>query len=238
MYYIEVNGERSDFLGLKMLVGMDRVNAEDDVEEIEVLGRDGVLIRDNQRKRPVRRSFEFTVQDEFELVNIEEKLTNWLDFKDFREATLSWDDNYVYRIRPSKAYNLDEIVFRFGKVRLEFQFHPVKYSRSGKREVQLKSGDILHNRECNVSQPVFKIEGDGDISIFVNGRETRFENVQDGVIIDSERRLVHWDTRPQWQKMMRLSENDFPYFDVGENKVTFTGDVTKLTVIPNWGVKL
>lgn len=238
MYYIEVNGERSDHLGLKMLVGMERINAVDDVEEIEVLGRDGVLIRDNQRKRPIQRNFEFTVEDDRELINIEERLTEWLDFTGFKDAVLSWDDDYIYRIRPFKAFDLDEIVFKFGKLNLGFQFHPVKYWRGGRNPIEITSGDVLTNRERNIAQPTIKIEGDGDISLFINGRETRFENVQDGVIIESEKRLVHWDTRPQWQKLMRLSENDFPYFDKGENEITFTGEVTKIEVTPNWSVKL
>lgn len=45
--FIKFNGSKSDDFGLRLLSGFNHTSAKHDVEEIEVIGRDGVLLKDN-----------------------------------------------------------------------------------------------------------------------------------------------------------------------------------------------
>lgn len=59
MRYIEFNGTKSNDLGLLLERERSIKSTNNDVDLIEVAGRDGVLIKDNERLKAVEQDFPF-----------------------------------------------------------------------------------------------------------------------------------------------------------------------------------
>ena len=55
--FIKFDGKKSSDFGLKIINDIEFSSTSYDVETIEVPGRDGVLLKDNQRLKPVKREF-------------------------------------------------------------------------------------------------------------------------------------------------------------------------------------
>ncbi len=81
-----------------------------------------------------------------------------------------------------------------------------------------------------------KKSSDFDLRI-INDFETGLENVQSELVIDMERHLVYKDVLSAWDNIVRTERHRMPLFDVGQNKISWTGSFT-ITAVPNWGVKV
>lgn len=238
MSYIKVNGQYSADLGLQLLRGFDRTSAENDVSEIEILGRDGVVTVDNNRKKNIDRTYYFTARDDDEIIHLEEKLTEWLDFAGYQEMELGWDDEYLYEARLIRPFNPKELFANFSYFSLDFRFQPYKFLKKGMQEIQVSNGQTIKNIGTKIASPLVKLVGTAPSMILtINGRKTEFKNVQDGIVIDTHRRLVYWDNNAKWDNFVRWGNDDFPTLDIGDNLIEFTG-ADSMSMIPRWVVSL
>ncbi|AKZ50473.1 TPA: phage tail protein [Streptococcus pyogenes] len=235
MRYIEFNGTKSNDLGL--LLERERLikSTNNDVDLIEVAGRDGVLLKDNGRLKVIEQGFPFSLVGNV-TVN-QQKISEWLHVKGWHDLALSWDKDYIYRASVVNLFEIDEILKQFGRLKVNFLIHPIKYLKMGKQEVSLVKGGTLQNPGNVQAKPILKIKGTGSGVLTINGFETGLENVQGELVIDMERHLVYKGALSAWDNIVRTEHHRMPLFDVGQNKISWTGDFT-ITAIPNWGVKV
>ncbi|HEQ5498375.1 TPA: phage tail protein, partial [Streptococcus pyogenes] len=99
------------------------------------------------------------------------------------------------------------------------------------------NGGTLQNPGNVQAKPILRIKGTGDGVLTINGFETGLENVQRELVIDMERHLVYKDVLSAWDNIVRTERHRMPLFDVGQNKISWTGSFT-ITAVPNWGVKV
>ncbi|HEQ9697844.1 distal tail protein Dit [Streptococcus pyogenes] len=235
MRYIEFNGTKSNDLGLLLERERSIKSTNNDVDLIEVAGRDGVLIKDNERLKAVEQDFPFSLVGDV-AVN-QQKISEWLHVKGWHDLVLSWDKDYIYRASVVNLFEIDEILKQFGRLKVNFLIHPIKYLKTGKQEVSLVNGGTLQNPGNVQAKPILKIKGTGDGVLTINGFETGLENVQRELVIDMERHLVYKDVLSAWDNIVRTKRHRMPLFDVGQNTISWTGNFT-ITAVPNWGVKV
>ncbi|VGQ20837.1 distal tail protein Dit [Streptococcus pyogenes] len=235
MRYIEFNGTKSDSLGLLLERERSIKSTNNDVDLIEVAGRDGVLIKDNERLKAVEQDFPFSLVGD--VTANQQKISEWLHVKGWHGLVLSWDKDYIYRASVVNLFEIDEILKQFGRLKVNFLIHPIKYLKMGKQEVSLVKGGTLQNPGNVQAKPILKIKGTGSGVLTINGFETGLENVQGELVIDMERHLVYKGALSAWDNIVRTEHHRMPLFDVGQNKISWTGDFT-ITAIPNWGVKV
>ncbi|HES5779987.1 TPA: phage tail protein, partial [Streptococcus pyogenes] len=191
MRYIEFNGIKSNDLGLLLERERSVKSTSNDVNLIEVDGRDGVLIKDNERLKAVEQDFPFSLVGDV-VVN-QQKISEWLHVKGWHDLALSWDKDYIYRASVVNLFEIDEILKQFGRLKINFLIHPIKYLKTGKQEVFLDNGGTLQNPGNVQAKPILRIKGTGDGVLTINGFETGLENVQRELVIDMERHLVYKD---------------------------------------------
>ncbi|HEQ1553570.1 TPA: phage tail family protein [Streptococcus pyogenes] len=235
MRYIEFNGTKSNDLGLLLERERSIKSTNNDVDLIEVAGRDGVLIKDNERLKAVEQDFPFSLVGD--VTANQQKISEWLHVKGWHDLVLSWDKDYIYRASVVNLFEIDEILKQFGRLKVNFLIHPIKYLKIGKQSVSLVSGATLQNPGNVQAKPILKIKGTGSGVLTINGFETGLENVQGELVIDMERHLVYKDVLSAWGNIVRTERHRMPLFDVGQNNISWTGDFT-ITAVPNWGVKV
>lgn len=235
MRYIEFNGTKSNDLGLLLERERSIKSTNNDVDLIEVAGRDGVLLKDNDRLKVIEQDFPFSLVGDVTVY--EQKISEWLHVKGWHDLVLSWDKDYIYRASVVNLFEIDEILKQFGRLKINFLIHPIKYLKTGKQSVSLVSGATLQNPGNVQAKPILKIKGTGNGVLTINDFETGLENVQGELVIDMERHLVYKDVLSAWDNIVRTEHHRMPLFDIGQNKISWTGDFT-ITAVPNWGVKV
>lgn len=239
MAYIEINGKKSSDLGLILINDMEHVPAVNDIEPLEIKGRDGVLLVDNNRLKSVEQTFPFVVKPNNSVAETAQEISDWLNFKGFQTFRKSWEPSYIYKAVFLETFELSEIVRTFGKVNLTFMFHPIKYLEDGQKERTISNGQTVVNRGNVPANPLIKISGNGDINLTINGRTTKLKNVERSLIWNTERKLVYkGDYTSQWQKVVASAGHyEKPYLDVGNNTVSWSGSAT-VSLVTNEGVKI
>ncbi|HHJ7731916.1 TPA: phage tail protein, partial [Streptococcus pyogenes] len=134
-------------------------------------------------------------------------------------------------------FSIKEVLRNFGRLKINFLIHPIKYLKTGKQEVPLVNGGTLQNPGNVQAKPILKIKGTGNGVLTINDFETGLENVQGELVIDMERHLVYKDVLSAWDNIVRTERHRMPLFDVGQNTISWTGSFT-ITAVPNWGVKV
>lgn len=144
--------------------------------------------------------------------------------------------------RYYEAQILDEVEFSeiipnyLYRFDVTFVCEPLGYLIDGLEMITLTAADRLyHGQATYISKPYIKIYGSGDINLYINNRTTPFKGVTDFIEIDSK--------IPNCYKTVNGVKNNtndlmytinFPYLDAGENTVSWSGNVSKVEIIPRW----
>ncbi|ENZ6655287.1 phage tail protein, partial [Enterococcus hirae] len=119
---------------------------------------------------------------------------------------------------------------------------PFKKNILGMNPVILDKQGSIYNPERYPSYPKIKIYGSGNVTISINGRETKFSDVTSDITIDSDPdvmetyREVDGVLVNEHRKL--LSNQIYPYLDSGENRITWNSNVRKIVIEPRWQTKI
>ena len=69
-----------------------------------------------------------------------------------------------------------------------------------------------------------------DITLRVNSQKISLKEITDKIIIDSEMKNAYNNSISLNYKM----SGDFPILSLGENNISWIGDVKKVEITPNW----
>lgn len=208
-----------------------------DLDEVEILGRDGVVLIDNKRTKPVQQPFPFYYKGDWREVQSMLRI-NWLTSKGWHNLFFEWENNSVYRATIIESVKFEELSRNFGRVEIEFLIHPVEYIYLSTGLKTIHNGQKLVNRGNVLAYPLVELTGQGDGFISINGRKTNLESVQGNLIIDTrqQRNLVISNGLAAWNSILSSSDS-LPYLDLGENKIELSENFT--AKIATWeGVKL
>lgn len=237
MAYIQFNNKKSMDFDLRLLNDLQHESAGQDISQVSVPGRDGVLLISNNRLKPVEKEFPFRVNTRESLTIIEQKMSDWLMVEGFKDLILSWDDEYIYRAAFVETFAISEILRQFGSVKLNFLCHPVKFYKEGRQSLNVTSGQTISGKGNVKAQPIIEIRGSGTMTLSINGRETKLKDIQESITLDMEAKQVFSDGLPAWDKVVRSPQFQLPYLDPSENTISWDGEFT-VSIIPNWGVKI
>ena len=225
--------------GLEMLTELTIENAVRDIETIEVPGRDGVILIDNDRYKGVAFSPKFIMWKKDTFVSFEEQqnaLTNLMTGSyGYSEMTILGNSNYTYmaRVVDEVRITLDDEVS--AEVEINFSLKPIKYITSGLDTVDLVNGAILNNIGKVPSNPMILLIGTGNVTLTIGSKTVVFKNITDGVVVDLEHKTVtNLDKNsPKWETLYTWP---LPSLPVGSNKISWDNSSFKISMIPRWGV--
>lgn len=215
------NGISSDDMGVKVVSLPPISLSKEDIDEITIDGRDGFLIDFKGYSGDTKK-----VEADY-FGNNPYAICDWL--RGNGEVTFSNQQEFYYKARINNQIPLEETlknqIYNF---LIQFRCQPFRYFTNGKKKKTIMVNKTLLNNFGNYKAlPVITIYGSGNITININGRAFTISNLTDSITIISEIEEV-------LDGKGNLMEGNFPYFDVGQNTITWSGSVTKLEVTPNW----
>ena len=236
--YFKYKGVSSLDMHLQIENDISFTSPEVDVELVEVLGRDGELLVDNHRLKGTTFSIPVRIwtTDGTTVDEVATNLSNWLKTDiGWHELEFSGSPDYVYSAVVIDEFDVQETLRNFGRTVITFRMKPYK-RKAGVTQEEITNGQTLINDEVRVAKPLIYIEGTGDINLQNNGEDwLKLTGVDEFIYIDSEMMSVYKHrSLPQFNKMNSTLKPMFPQLSVGENTITWTGNVTKVEINPRW----
>jgi putative phage tail component, N-terminal domain protein len=232
------NGKSNTEFGLRVAEGKKITTSSLDVERVTVAGRDGDLLISNNRLNSAELSFPVNFVKEKGLIATEVyKISEWLNVAGYKDLTISYDPDFIYRAAYLETFSIEETMRQFGKTTINFVCYPVKFYKQGRTTQTLSNGATVNGLGNVKANPVITLVGSGDCTLTINGRKTKLRAVQNTITLDMQARQVFSGNLPAWDKVVRAPQYQMPYLDAGRNLISWDGDFT-VKMAPYWGVKL
>ena len=113
---------------------------------------------------------------------------------------------------------------------VQFYCEPIKHPANEEDIEITESGETLENPGTLPAMPEIQMEGSGAVSISIDGVTLIIPDLTSGWTADCENQWICLNGVPQ----MNAWQGEFPQIPVGESMITFTGNITKLTITPHW----
>lgn len=231
------NGTDSSKFGLRVTSDYVINSTGQDIDTVAVAGRDGDLLLPNNRLKSVTIELPCTIMSNRKLTDVEGDISNWLNIAGYKDLTLSWDSDFIYRSAFIETFEIASLMRQFGKVKLNFLTYPVKFYKQGRTTQALTNGVAINGLGNVNAKPIITLVGSGDCTLTINGRKTKLRAVQNTITLDMQARQVFSGNLPAWDKVVRAPQYQMPYLDAGRNLISWDGDFT-VKMAPYWGVKL
>ena len=220
----------SEELGIIVVEGPPEVLAQEEYEEIIIEGRNGTLIENKGTFPNVEKSFILTTIDlDQDIDLIIEKIKIWL---------FNIKDNKLLYAIPNR-YNIVKKVLieedikttfeEYGDFKIKFLCEPFYYDLLEKNITITEKGTKFYNKGDFNSNPKIVIYGTGDLQLTINDTTVQINNVDERVLLDSK--LFLCLDKDNNNKSIDMIGN-FPTLDIGENTITWVGNITKLDISP------
>lgn len=150
------------------------------------------------------------------------------------ELILSNEPDKVYRVHIANTLDIEQMMLAFQKFQLHFDTYPFKYSVNafGEQLTLTKSPQTIFGAGTYPSEPIITIWGTGAVTLTINGQAYAISGISQYLTIDSEIQEVYKGS----QNMNNLYlQPDFPLLQAGQtNTISWTGDIDKIDIQPNW----
>ncbi|MFK4964311.1 phage tail protein [Lactococcus formosensis subsp. bovis] len=232
------SGKDLNDFGMRLHADLKFDGVERDVDEIEIPGRNGVVVRDNHRFKPVDQNFEFTISLLKGKSNLENQIKEAQSFISglygFKDFSWTGEPNYIFKAKVNgKSSTSRSNPFR-ATVAVPVKLFPMKYLKSSYDNASaLKSGESFQNKGTQVAYPIITLTGTGDVTLTVNDKKFVLKNITDGVVIDCENQVVT-DLSKKHSQMDKVYSYPFPNLKTGSNTISWDNTVFTGTIIERW----
>lgn len=213
-------------MGIIVTAMPETVRPERRMESINIAGRNGTLHTDEEVYESYDRTMECAIKKRAKLDDI----ASWLVGSG--EMTFSTEPDKVYRVTIANKISIAQMMRMFQKFQVIMDTQPFKYDINPiADELTLTAPTIIRNGGTVYSEPIITVYGSGDITLSINGVDFPLYGVSEYITIDSEMMEVFKGNVSQNSK---YGGANFPRFEVGENTIGWTGNVSKIEIQPKW----
>ena len=89
---------------------------------------------------------------------------------------------------------------------------------------------IIQNPGSVYAEPVMAVYGSGDITLMVNLQIIELTGIEDSIFLDSDLKEAYKGSALMNDHM----SGDFPILNPGSNAISWSGNLTKINIKPNW----
>lgn len=149
------------------------------------------------------------------------------------ELIISDESDKVYKAQIIEKIDYERLI-RFKTAVVKFYTQPYKYLKDEKSiilDVNNETSLKITNVGLEKSKPIITLEGTGTIEISLNGFNLFkyvFPENETKVVIDSLEEEAYLDNVLKNRNML----GTFPIFEVGENTISWSGNITKISIEP------
>ncbi|SKA99755.1 putative phage tail component, N-terminal domain-containing protein [Caloramator quimbayensis] len=200
------------------------------ISYIEIPGRDSSLRYDEGTFEDITITVECTLIGD----NLFEKIDQikaWLFGAGESDLIFSFQNDKKYLAQVVNSVDFKQIINYISEFPIIFNCRPFKYAVLNDLVTITQSGTNLINPGTIYSLPKIYVYGSGDITIKVNGEELKINSFQNKIIIDS---ILYDCYDDDFNNLNSKVDGNFPILKVGSNIIEWTGNVSKVEILPNW----
>ncbi|ADL53208.1 phage tail domain-containing protein [Clostridium cellulovorans] len=199
--------------------------ANEEYEEMKVEGRNGSLYVNKGTYSDRKISFNFTIlSDQIEI-----------DFDEVYKWLTEINDNRLVVGRKDKCFIVKKIIFgdlskefrTIGGFNIDFVCEPFRSDLQPTIYAITSSGFKFNYKGNAEAEPLFKVYGNGNVQLTVNGDTMQINSISSYVEIDSKLMQVRNQNGTSKDNDVL---GDFPLFGYGQNTINYTGSITKIIV--------
>lgn len=224
--YFIYNGIDSRMMGVIVTAMPPTVRAAQRVESVKVPGRSGSLHETDGAYDNYTKTMECAIKNRKKI----DEIAAWLTGSG--EIIFSSEPDKVYRVTISNTISIAQMMRTFQKFQVSFDTYPFKYSVNAFDEaLTLTKAAVVLGKGTVYSQPVITVYGSGSVTLTINGKAYPLSNVDGYVTINSEIEECYKGTL---NRNGIFYTDEFPRLEPGENNISWTGNVSKVEIQPNW----
>lgn len=199
-------------------------------EQVKPFGMNGSYNQEEGAFEDYERTIRVFFERFSDLATLVEKFKavgNQLEFS-YQPDSVYYADLIDTEITPKGMYGWE--------LAIKLDMQPFRYQKNSE-PVVLTSPDTITNPGSVYSEPVVEIEGSGDVSLTI-GQKTMHLTVNTKATIDCRQGKQNiYNATGAIQNTLR-KRGGFFEIPTGNSGVTFTGNVRKVTIKPNWRYKV
>ena len=204
---------------------------ERDYTITHIPGRNGDIIQDNGCYKNVERTYEvsFDVPNE-DFATYANAVSAWLhSTTGYARLEDSYEPNY-YRMAVYQESNIFENLYnQAGTATIVFECKPQRFLKTGDNTITIQNSLTIVNPTGFEAYPLFKVTGTSGV-LTVNGNSITFSSIDDFVMLDCELQDAY---KENINKNSTIS-GTFPVLKTGSNTISWTGDISSVTMKPRW----
>lgn len=206
--------------------------AEEDINTIEVEGMNGSLTEKYGTYKDIQIPITFNIANRNDFYGQFRQIKDWLQNIQDNKLVFSDDPNYFYQVSYiSLDKNISRISKAMGKFIATFVCKPFSYSFDGLNTITITQSINFINVGTAIAYPILKLYGSGDITLTINNNNVILTGISSNITLDSVMKEAYNDNAENLNNKMN---GDFPTLYVGENNISWTGNINKIELQPNW----
>lgn len=146
------------------------------------------------------------------------------------DLELSWEPGKYFKAKPIGNIDYIVLVKKLRNFAIKFEIEPGSYLKEGNEKIVLTEKANLRNLGNTESDPIITIFGNGDINLVVAQQVMKLKGVNQSIILDTP--LLEAYKGAELQN--RNANGEFPILPLGEFSISWSGNVSKIEIIPNW----
>ena len=210
-----------------VIVDMENIPIPNEVIEYD----NGYTIRTGEYE-PIEIPIIFRSKNAKSIIDNKINIIDWLTSIDDNKLIFSFMSDKYYIVKNITIENIVRNYNRYNTIETVFLLEPFKYEIES--PIYLSNSTNLYYQgtapgECNI-----KIYGNGNIQLTINDDTVQINNVNQYVELDSKFLLcLNLDKTSKTKDMI----GNFPILDKGKNKISWTGNVSKVEILPRTAYK-
>lgn len=160
-----------------------------------------------------------------------EKIKTWLFESAESDLVFSFSSDKKYMAQVVNRIDFELPLRQIGSFVILFHCRPFQYSVMNIPLSIVSSNTNLINIGSVKSQPIIEVYGSGDAEIKIGEDSFKLKNISERLFVNSELQEVY---SQDFKNLNSIMEGEFPQLIVGDNNISWTGNITKLLITPNW----
>lgn len=161
----------------------------------------------------------------------------WLMAKAGYHKLIDCYDPEHYRLAAfAGPMDIENILNKYGRCTVEFDCCPQSFLVSGDTPVTFEDAGVIENPTAFEALPVITVYGNGAGTVTVGETTVQIYEIVDPIILDCESQNAYsqpGEGAPENCNSQILAI-PFPSLLPGGNPVSFSGDITKVEIVPRW----
>ena len=201
------------------------------VNTINIPGRDSNLRFDEKTYDDITLTVECSVKDRENIANKIDDIKAWLFEAGEGDLIFSFQPDKKYIAQVVNSIDFKQVYKYFSEFLIIFNCRPFKYAVENNIVNIIETETTINNLGTIESEPVISIYGSGDIVFKINEQQISLKGVSEKIIVDSVIQDCYDDLGDNLNGSM---SGEFLKMKPGENIIEWSGNVTKVELLPNW----